>query len=132
MNIQDPISDMITRIRNAHNAYKTIVVMPSSKIKSSISDVLKREGYILDYSIDTTNNKKPILKIILKYFHNKAVISHIQRVSKPSVRVYKKKDKIPKIMAGLGISIISTSKGIMSNNAAYNAGLGGEILCYVS
>ncbi|PAV01516.1 30S ribosomal protein S8 [Arsenophonus sp. ENCA] len=130
MSMQDPIADMLTRIRNGQAANKAAVNMPSAKLKVAIATVLKEEGYIEDYKIE--GDIKPTLEITFKYFQGKAVVESIQRVSRPSLRIYKKKDKLPQVMAGLGIAIISTSKGVMTDRAARQAGLGGEILCYVA
>ncbi|CAL4324637.1 30S ribosomal protein S8 [Buchnera aphidicola (Thelaxes suberi)] len=130
MSMQDPISDMLTRIRNAQNANKIAVSMPCSKLKLSISEVLKEEGYINNFEIQNGNIK--LLKIFLKYFNGKPVVDLIKRVSKPGLRIYEKKNNIPKIMEGLGIVIISTSKGIMTDRKARKMGIGGEIICYVS
>lgn len=131
MSLQDPIADMITRIRNGQAANKYSVNMPVAKLKVAIATVLKEEGYIEDYKIEK-NVKLPNLKITLKYFKGKAVVESIKRISRPSLRIYKKKDAIPQVMAGLGIAIVSTSKGVMSDREARRAGLGGEILCYVA
>jgi len=128
--MQDPIADMLTRIRNGQAANKAAVNMPSAKLKVAIATVLKEEGYIADYKIE--GDIKPTLEITLKYFQDKAVVESIHRVSRPSLRIYKKKDELPQVMAGLGIAIISTSKGVMTDRAARQAGLGGEILCYVA
>lgn len=130
MSMQDHIADMLTRIRNGQAANKAAVNMPSAKLKVAIATVLKEEGYIEDYKIE--GDIKPTLEITLKYFQGKAVVESIQRVSRPSLRIYKKKDELPQVMAGLGIAIISTSKGVMTDRAARQAGLGGEILCYVA
>ncbi|RXK34059.1 30S ribosomal protein S8 [Arsenophonus endosymbiont of Bemisia tabaci Asia II 3] len=130
MSMQDPTADMLTRIRNGQAANKAAVNMPSAKLKVAIATVLKEEGYIEDYKIE--GDIKLTLEITLKYFQGKAVVESIQRVSRPSLRIYKKKDELPQVMAGLGIVIISTSKGVMTDRAARQAGLGGEILCYVA
>ncbi|UDG79350.1 30S ribosomal protein S8 [Candidatus Ecksteinia adelgidicola] len=130
MSMQDPIADMLTRIRNGQTAHKIAVIMPSSKLKKSIANVLKKEGFIKDFIIK--NDIKPVIKLFLKYFQGHAVIEKIQRISRPGLRIYKKKDVLPKVMAGLGIAIVSTSKGIMSDRVARQSGLGGEIICYVS
>lgn len=130
MSMQDPIADMLTSIRNGQAANKAAVNMPSAKLKVAIATVLKKEGYIEDYKIE--GDIKPTLEITLKYFQGKVVVESIQRVSRPSLRIYKKKDELPQVMAGLGIAIISTSKGVMTDRAARQAGLGGEILCYVA
>ncbi|WP_343152617.1 30S ribosomal protein S8 [Buchnera aphidicola] len=130
MSMQDPISDMLTRIRNAQLANKVSVKIPASKLKVAISLVLKKEGYIKEYIIES--NIKPNLKIFLKYFKGKSVIEKIKRVSKPSLRIYKKKHDLPKVMGGLGIAIISTSKGVLTDKTARIKGLGGEVICYVT
>ncbi len=131
MSMQDPISDMLTRIRNAMSAEKTQVAMPSSKAKANIANVLKEEGYIADYSVGETEGKS-ILTVDLKYFDGRPVIDMIKRVSRPGLRVYKSKDQLPQILGGLGIAVVSTSKGVMTDRAARAAGVGGEVLCYVS
>ncbi|WWO95421.1 MAG: 30S ribosomal protein S8 [Candidatus Dasytiphilus stammeri] len=128
MNIQDPISDMITRIRNGQSAKFSYVMMQFSNIKKGIADILMKEGYIEGYQI--INNY--FLKIQLKYFNNNPVIEMIHRVSKPGLRIYKSKEQLPKIMNGLGIAIISTSQGIMTDKSARKKNIGGEILCYVA
>ena len=131
MSMTDPIADMLTRIRNAQMAAKAQVSMPVSKIKLAIADVLKTEGYINDFTIVEAGNKKE-LTINLKYFEDKPVIETIQRVSRPGLRVYKGKDELPKVLGGLGIAIISTSNGVMTDRAAREAGYGGEVLCIVA
>ncbi|CAL4323658.1 30S ribosomal protein S8 [Buchnera aphidicola] len=131
MSMQDPISDMFTRIRNSQSANKIFVCMPASNLKVAISNVLKKEGYIINYVIDKKCNKSE-LKIFLKYFNGKSVIETINRVSKPSVRIYCSKSNIPIVMDGLGIAILSTSKGVISNIAAKKIGVGGEVICIVS
>lgn len=130
MSMSDPIADMLTRVRNAQGAAKTEVKMPSSTVKVAIAEVLKNEGYIKEYS--ATDSKKPELTVVLKYYDGKAVISMIKRVSTPGLRIYKGKDDLPKVMNGLGIAIVSTSLGIMSDKQARTAGQGGEIICLVS
>jgi small subunit ribosomal protein S8 len=130
MSMQDPIADMLTRIRNGQTANKTAVSMPSSKLKVAIAHLLKEEGFIEDYKIE--GDIKPTLEVALKYFQGKPVVEVIQRVSRPGLRIYKKKDSLPKVMAGLGIAVVSTSKGVMTDRAARQAGLGGEIICYVA
>ncbi|WP_343190251.1 30S ribosomal protein S8 [Buchnera aphidicola (Mollitrichosiphum nigrofasciatum)] len=130
MSMQDSISDMLTRIRNAQRANKFSVDLPSSKVKVAISKVLKNEGYIQDYKI--LNSLKPILNITLKYFKGLPVIEDIKRVSRPSLRVYKNVKNIPKVISGLGISILSTSKGIMTDATARKLNIGGEIICNIS
>jgi small subunit ribosomal protein S8 len=129
--MQDPIADMFTRIRNAQAMAKADVQMPVSKIKVAIADVLKEEGYLEGYEISEKEGK-PTLNIILKYFQGEPVISRVERISRPGLRVYKRKKTLPNIMSGLGIAIISTSKGLMSDRMARRMGLGGEVLCYVS
>lgn len=130
MSIQDPISDMLTRIRNGQAANKTTIFMPSSKLKLAIAKLLTEEGFIKKCSIKGTT--KPILELALKYFNGNPVIETIQRVSRPGLRIYKKQRALPKVMSGMGITVISTSKGIMTDYIARQSGLGGEIICYVS
>ncbi|MDX1733507.1 MAG: 30S ribosomal protein S8 [Halioglobus sp.] len=130
MSMQDPLSDMLTRIRNAQMAGKTRVEMPGSKLKAAVSKVLKEEGYIADFAA-TQENGKPRLAIDLKYFDGKPVIAEIDRVSRPGLRRYSGKDGLPSVRAGLGVAIISTSKGVMTDRAARAAGVGGEVLCTV-
>ena len=129
MTMQDPLSDMITRIRNANLREKVSVAMPSSKVKVSVAKVLKDEGYILNYKV--TEDKKPELEIELKYYDGKPVIEEITRSSKPSLRVYSSSKDLPKVKSGLGVAIVSTSKGVMSDRSARSNGVGGEILCTV-
>ncbi|WP_283788380.1 30S ribosomal protein S8 [Bermanella sp. WJH001] len=129
MSMQDTLADMITRIRNAQGAGKATVAMPSSKVKASVAEVLKNEGYIADYKVD--GDVKPTLNIDLKYYEGKPVIESIKRVSRPGLRTYKATTELPKVEAGLGIAIISTSKGIMTDRAARAAGIGGEVICTV-
>lgn len=130
MSMQDPIADMFTRIRNGQMANKIVVTMPSSKLRVAICGVLKSEGYIEDFVVE--GEIKPTLSVTLKYFEGKKVIDTIERVSRPGLRIYKKKDDLPKVMGGLGVAIISTSKGVMTDRAAKNAGMGGEIIGYVA
>jgi len=130
MSMQDPISDMLTRIRNGQAASKVSVKMPSSKQKVAIATVLKAEGYVADYAV--AGDTKPELEVTLKYFEGKKVIDTIKRVSRPGLRIYKGANDLPKVMAGLGIAIVSTSQGVMTDRAARNASIGGEIICYVS
>ncbi|AWK80862.1 30S ribosomal protein S8 [Photobacterium damselae] len=130
MSMQDPISDMLTRIRNGQAAKKVAVKMPSSKLKIAIAALLKEEGYVADYTVN--GEVKPELEVTLKYFEANPVIEQIQRVSRPGLRIYKKKDALPSVMGGLGIAVVSTSKGLMTDRAARKAGLGGEIICYVA
>ena len=130
MSMQDPIADMLTRIRNGQAANKVAVTMPSSKLKVAIANVLKEEGFIEDFKIE--GDAKPVLELVLKYFQGKPVVESIQRISRPGLRIYKKKDELPKVMAGLGIAVVSTSKGVLTARAACLARLGGEIICYVA
>lgn len=130
MSMQDPIADMLTRIRNGQAANKVAINMPSSKLKVAIANVLAAEGYI--ESVKVLEGAKPELEITLKYFQGKPVVESIQRVSRPGLRIYKRKDELPKVMGGLGVGVISTSKGVMTDRAARQAGLGGEIICYVA
>ncbi|MBC8212917.1 MAG: 30S ribosomal protein S8 [Gammaproteobacteria bacterium] len=129
MSLQDPVSDMLTRIRNAQNATKISVKMPSSTQKVSIAKVLKDEGYIANYSV--SGDAKKELFIELKYFQGKPVIEQIKRVSRPGLRIFKSKDELPSVNGGLGIAIISTSKGMMTEKQARSAGNGGEVICTV-
>ena len=129
--MSDPIADMLTRIRNAQSVNKISVSMPASKLKGAIANVLKDEGYIEDYSVDA-NNGKPVLNIELKYYAGRPVIEKIERVSKPGLRVYNSGQNIPKVMNGLGVTIVSTSKGVMTDRKAQAAGIGGELLCVVA
>jgi len=130
MSMHDPIAEMLTRIRNAHAVGKKEVLVPLSKVKQAIAEVLKTEGYIFDYKIETAAKKN--LLLFLKYYQGRRVIENIERVSKPGLRVYKNKNDWRKIMGGLGIAIISTSRGIMSDRKARELGEGGEILCWVN
>ena len=130
MSMSDPIADMLTRIRNGQAANKVAINMPSSKLKVAIANVLAAEGYI--ESVKVLEGAKPELEITLKYFQGKPVVESIQRVSRPGLRIYKRKDELPKVMGGLGVAVISTSKGVMTDRAARQAGLGGEIICYVA
>ena len=131
MSISDPIADMLTRIRNGQMVDKTEVTMPSSKLKVAIAKVLEDEGYIDGYSVDA-NDGKPVLRIGLKYYAGRPVIEMIERVSRPGLRVYKNHETIPQVMNGLGIAIISTPKGVMTDRKARAAGIGGEVLCVVA
>jgi|SRR5690554_817971 Ribosomal protein S8 len=129
MSMQDTLADMFTRIRNGHMAEKAHVAMPSSKQKVAVATVLKDEGYIADFSVE--GDVKPVLSIELKYFEGKPVIEEIKRVSRPSLRIYKNVAELPKVADGLGIAIVSTSKGVMTDRAARKAGIGGEVICTV-
>ncbi|MCV2404039.1 30S ribosomal protein S8 [Marinomonas sp. C2222] len=129
MSMQDTLADMFTRIRNAQMAEKASVSMPSSKMKTSIAAVLREEGYVGNFSVDEA--VKPTLTIELKYYEGKPVIEEIKRASRPSLRQYKGTADLPKVEAGLGVAIISTSKGVMTDRAARAAGIGGEVICTV-
>jgi len=131
MSMSDPIADMLTRVRNAQMAEHSNVKVPASKLKTAIAKVLADEGYISSYKVED-NNGKPELNLELKYFQGKPVIEMIKRVSRPGLRVYKNKDELPKVIGGLGIAVVSTSKGIMTDRAARDAGIGGEVICYVA
>ncbi len=130
MSMQDPIADMLTRIRNALAVEKRVVSMPSSKMKASIANVMKDEGYISDYSVNEADGKGE-LKIELKYFQGRPVIEMMKRISRPGLRTYKGKNELPSVNGGLGIAIISTPGGLMTDRAARKAGLGGEVVCFV-
>ena len=132
MTMTDPIADMLTRIRNAHKINALSVSMPYSKTKESIAKVLLEEGYIKDIDTEAMGDNKSNLKIGLKYFEGKPVIEQINRVSRPGLRIYRSKSELPKVMGGLGIAVISTSKGIMSDRQARQDGHGGEVLCKVT
>lgn len=131
MSMSDPIADLLTRIRNAQAVDKASVVMPSSKMKVAIAKVLKDEGYIEDYAVTEAGGKAE-LKIDLKYYSGRPVIERLERVSKPGLRVYKGRNEIPQVMNGLGVAIISTPKGLMTDRKARATGLGGEVICYVA
>ncbi len=128
--MSDPIADMLTRVRNAQAASKVDVTMPSSRLKLAIAKVLKEEGYITDFSADDA--AKPSLTVTLKYYEGRPVIDELKRVSRPGLRIYKNKDSIPTILNGLGIAIVSTSAGVMTDKEARASGRGGEIICTVS
>jgi small subunit ribosomal protein S8 len=129
MSMQDPVSDMLTRIRNAHHRSHPEVTMPASKLKASVAQVLQDEGYIGGFSVSA--EVKPSLTITLKYFEGQPVIEEITRISKPSLRKYVGSNDLPKVRSGLGIAVVSTSKGVMTDRAARAAGIGGEVLCTV-
>jgi len=131
MSMSDPIADMLTRIRNAQMTERATVLMPASKVKLAIAKVLKDEGYIDGFKVGG-EEAKPVLEIALRYYAGKPVIEKIERVSKPGLRIYKSKDDIPRVMNGLGIAIVSTSRGVMTDRAARAAGVGGEVLCIVA
>lgn len=130
MSMQDPLADMLTRIRNAQTAGKAAVAMPSSKLKCAVADVLLNEGYIAAHRVEAVESKAT-LHIDLKYFQGKPVIAEIDRISSPGLRSYKGKGELPRVRNGLGIAIVSTSKGVMTDRAARQAGVGGEVLCTV-
>ena len=132
MAMSDPIADMFTRIRNAQRVDKETVSMPSSKIKVAIAQVLKDEGYIADLRVNQLENNKAELEIVLKYFEGKPVIATLKRFSRSGLRQYRGKSELPKVLNGLGIAIISTSKGIMTDAQARQQGVGGEVLCFVA
>jgi len=129
MSMQDPLADMLTRIRNAQMVGKANVSMPASKLKKNVAQVLKDEGYIVDFSV--SEEAKAELSIELKYFEGKPVIAEIDRVSRPGLRSYAGKGELPSVRGGLGVAIVSTSKGVMTDRAARAAGIGGEVLCTV-
>ncbi|CAH0351605.1 MULTISPECIES: 30S ribosomal protein S8 [unclassified Aquabacterium] len=131
MSMSDPIADMLTRIRNAQMVQKTSVTMPSSKLKVAIAQVLKDEGYIDSYVV-AGEATKPALEISLKYYAGRPVIERIERVSRPGLRIYKGRHDIPQVQNGLGVAIVTTPKGVMTDRKARAAGIGGEVLCYVA
>ena len=131
MPMTDPIADMLTRIRNAQQSEKQSVAMPASKLKSAIAQVLKDEGYIGDFAVREVEGR-PHLEISLKYYAGKPVIERIERVSRPGLRIYRQKDALPKVMNGLGVAIVSTSHGVMTDRKARGMGVGGEVLCIVA
>ncbi|HHI94209.1 MAG TPA: 30S ribosomal protein S8 [Gammaproteobacteria bacterium] len=131
MSMTDPIADMLTRIRNALSAGKLTVTMPSSKKKIAIAKLLMEEGYIAGVNTQDIDGK-PVLEVVLKYYEGKPVIDMIKRVSRPGLRIYKGKDELPSVMNGLGVAVVSTSKGLMTDRAARKAGHGGEVICYVA
>ncbi len=131
MSMTDPIADMLTRIRNGLSAKKAEVSMPASRLKAAVAQVLKDEGYINDYAVREAG-AKPKLHVMLKYHAGKPVIDQLRRVSRPGLRVYRQKDSLPKVLAGLGIAIVSTPQGLMTDRAARKAGVGGEVLCVVA
>ena len=131
MSMQDPIADMLTRVRNGQRVGKVLVTMPSSKLKVAIANVLREEGYIKDFSVDHSSGKAE-LSMVLRYYNGKPVISTLQRVSRPGLRIYKGKDELPTVIGGLGVAIISTPRGVMTDRAARAVGHGGEVVCLVS
>jgi small subunit ribosomal protein S8 len=130
MSMSDPIADMLTRIRNAQLTDKVTVAVPASNVKKAIAQVLKDEGYIEDFAV-RDNEGKPFIEIGLKYYAGKPVIEKIERVSRPGLRIYKGRDDIPRVMNGLGVAIVSTSRGVMTDRRARESGVGGEVLCIV-
>lgn len=132
MTIQDPIADMLTRVRNAQMVGKSEVTMAYSTQKEAIANVLKEQGFLAGHKVDATNAGKKEIVLMLKYHNDQPVIESLRRVSKPSLRIYKRRDQLPEVLGGLGVAIISTSKGVMTAKQARKLGLGGEILCYVS
>jgi small subunit ribosomal protein S8 len=131
MSMSDPIADMLTRIRNAQMVEKVSVAMPSSKVKVAIAQVLKDEGYIEDFAIKA-DGAKAELQIALKYYAGRPVIERLERISRPGLRVYKGRNDIPQVMSGLGVAIVSTPKGVMTDRKARATGVGGEVICYVA
>ncbi|WP_407635241.1 30S ribosomal protein S8 [Dichelobacter nodosus] len=128
--MMDPVADMLTRVRNAQRVGRSFVIMPSSNQKKAIAEVLKEEGYIQSFEIK--GDKKPELTIYLKYYQGRPVIETIKRVSRPGLRIFRNKDQLPRVQSGLGIAIISTSKGVMSDHKARELGVGGEVICMVA
>jgi small subunit ribosomal protein S8 len=131
MSMSDPIADMLTRIRNAQSVEKAVVTMPSSKLKVAIAQVLKDEGYIDGFAVRADGGRSE-LEIALKYYAGRPVIERIERVSRPGLRIYKGRDAIPQVMNGLGVAIVTTPKGVMTDRKARQTGVGGEVLCYVA
>lgn len=131
MSMSDPIADMLTRIRNAQQVNKNSVSMPSSKVKVAIANVLKEEGYIESFGVKEEGGKAE-LNIALKYYVGRPVIERLERVSRPGLRIYKGRDELPSVMGGLGVAIVSTSKGVMTDREARANGVGGEVICYVA
>ena len=131
MTMMDPVADMLTRIRNAQQAEKQVVAMPASKLKSAIAQVLRDEGYIDGFAVREADGRAT-LEISLKYYAGRPVIEKIERVSRPGLRIYRPKDELPKVMNGLGVAIVSTSRGVMTDRKARGLGVGGEVLCIVA
>lgn len=131
MSMQDPIADMLTRVRNALMVGKPAVALPSSKFKVAIAKLLKQEGFIADYQITSAENNKPVLNVELKYFKGKSVIESLTRVSRPGLKRYFKQADLPRVRGGLGMAVVSTSQGLMSDRDARKLGLGGEVICTV-
>ena len=132
MSMSDPIADLLTRIRNGHAAEKSEVSMPSSKTKLAIAKLLKEEGYVNDVKVVKVDGNKTVLTIGLKYYNGKAVVEQLKRVSRPGLRVYKSAQELPTVKGGLGVAVVSTSKGLMSDRAARKQGIGGEVVCFVA
>ena len=132
MSMTDPIADMFTRIRNAQASGKRSVSMPSSRVKVSLAELLKTEGYIAEFKVNAIENNKHVLEIALKYYDGKPVIERLQRISRSGLRVYRGKDELPKVLGGLGVSIVSTSAGIMTDVEARKQGVGGEVIGLVA
>ena len=132
MSMTDPIADMFTRIRNAQASGKRSVSMPSSRVKVSLAELLKAEGYIAEFKVNAIENNKHVLEIALKYYDGKPVIERLQRISRSGLRVYRGKDELPKVLGGLGVSIMSTSAGIMTDVEARKQGIGGEVIGLVA
>ena len=131
MSMSDPIADMLTRIRNGQQAEKSAVRMPSSNVKKAIAQVLKDEGYIDDFAVSEVDGL-PVIDVVLKYYAGRPVIEKIERISRPGLRIYKGRDDLPRVMNGLGVAVISTSKGVMTDRKARSLGVGGEVLCVVA
>jgi len=132
MSLQDPVADMLTRIRNGQSAGRLRVSMPSSKLKVSIAAVLRDEGYVHDFEVAEDDDGHAVLSVRLKYHEGRPVISKIDRISRPGLRIYRGKRDLPVVMGGLGIAVVSTSRGVMADRAARTEGLGGEVLCTVT
>ena len=130
MPVTDPISDFLTRIRNASKAKKVKVEIPSSKMKAGLSEILKKNGYIYDYKIDE-DNKQNVITVLLKYSDGVPAINGLKRISKPGLRIYKKSDELPRVLNGLGTAVISTSKGLLTEKEARRQDTGGEVVCYI-
>jgi small subunit ribosomal protein S8 len=131
MSMSDPIADMLTRIRNGQMVDKTTVKMPASKLKKAIAQVLKDEGYIDDFQVHD-NEGLPVMEVALRYYAGRPVIEKIERISRPGLRIYKGRDDLPRVMNGLGVAIVSTSQGVMTDRKARSLGVGGEVLCVVA
>ncbi len=130
MEVTDPISDFLTRIRNASKARKIKVEIPSSKMKAGLAEILKKNGYIYDYKIDE-DSKQNVISVLLKYSDGEPAISGLKRISKPGLRIYKKSDELPRVLNGLGTAVISTSKGLLTEKEARRQDTGGEVVCYI-